>query len=320
MKHSGYAVAIDLGGSNLRAAAVDNHGAILRRLRRPSRADEGYAAVTARIRESAEGIISAMGAKPRAIGLAAPGAIDFERDVVTSSPNFPDWRDVPLARDAGKGFKVPVILENDANAAALGEGWVGAARDWRSFVMLTLGTGVGGGVVLDGDLWRGERGMAGEIGHIKIESGGRRCGCGGRGCLEAYASATGVAATARERFRAKAGAWLRAVTAGDAARIDAALVAKGARAGDALCREILRDAGGALGRAMAQVALVLDTPRFVWGGGMAAAFPFLAPSAKAAALADAYTLTPRALKIVRARLGDNAGILGAARRAFAEAR
>ena len=320
MKHSGYAVALDLGGSSLRAAAVDRHGAVLLRARRPSRAGEGYAAVTALLRESVEGVIAAMGAKPRAIGLAAPGAIDAGRNVVTSSPNFPDWRDAPLARDVGRGYNIPVILENDANAAALGEGWVGAARGWSGFVMLTLGTGVGGGIVLDGALWRGERGMAGEIGHIKIHPGGRRCGCGGRGCLEAYASATGVAATARERSRTKGGAWLRAAAKGDAARIDAALVAKGARAGDDVCREILRGAGAALGRAMAQVALVLDTPRFVWGGGMAAAFAFLAPSAKAAALAEAYTLTPRALTIVRARLGDDAGITGAARRAFMEAR
>lgn len=308
-----YVIGVDLGGTNVRAAAVSPDGAILSRAKLGSRAPEGYGKVLDRVAETARKVMDEMGVRPAAVGVGSAGAIDFGRGVVTKSPNFPDWRDAPLLRDLEERLGAPVRLENDANAAAIGEGWEGAAADWSDFLTITLGTGVGGGLVLGGRIWRGPSGMAGEIGHIPIRPGGRLCGCGARGCLEAYASASGVAASAREKFDEPGAARLREMTGGRSEMVDAALVAKGAMEGDELLLGLLAEAGEYLGRAMAAVAVILDVSRFVIGGGMAQALPFMEPAMRGAALASAYTLDDEKLIIRKAALGDAAGILGAAK-------
>ncbi|MGK7345490.1 MAG: ROK family protein [Candidatus Nitrospinota bacterium M3_3B_026] len=308
-----YVIGVDLGGTNVRAAAVSPEGAILSRAKLGSRASEGYGKVLDRVAETARKVMDEMGMKPAAVGVGSAGAIDFDRGVVTRSPNFPDWRDTPLLRDLEDRLGAPVRLENDANAAAIGEGWKGAAVDWDDFLAFTLGTGVGGGLVLGNKIWHGTEGMAGEVGHIPIRPGGRLCGCGARGCLEAYASASGVAHSARERFNEPGAARLREMTEGRAEMVDAALVAKGAMEGDELMLGLLAEAGEYLGRAMAAVALILDVSRFVIGGGMSEALPLMESAMRRAALASAYTLDDEKLMIRKAALGDDAGILGAAK-------
>jgi len=317
MKPDEYVIGIDLGGTYVRAAAVLPAGKIYVRVKLESGAALGYGKVVKIIRSAVENVVASAGAPPLAIGLASAGAIDFSRKQVARSPNFPDWRNVPLAKDVGAGFAgCPITLENDANAAALGEGWLGAARTWPDFVMLTLGTGIGGGVILAGELLRGARGMAGEAGHIVIHPGGRPCGCGSAGCLETTASATGVRRTAIERMGDPDSVWLKKACRGDIGRIDARLIARLGEKGDPFCVRILKESGKDLGSAMGTLALVLGVSRFVIGGGMAQAFGLMKSSARRTALKSAYTLTGARLKIVNSQLGDDAGILGVAKKAL----
>ncbi|MBF0292428.1 MAG: ROK family protein [Nitrospinae bacterium] len=320
MNANSYIIGIDLGGTNMRVAAVSSAGEILCAERLKTGASEGYEAVIKRIASAVLSVSGQMPAKPSAVGLAVPGAIDFAKGVVTCSPNFPDWSDVPVARDVSNLLGLPVVIENDANAAAVGEGWSGSAKGVGSFVMITLGTGVGGGVVLDGRVWRGSSGMAGEIGHIPVRDGGRICGCGKLGCLEAYASANAVARTARERIGEEKARQLLGLANGVPEKIDSNLMAQNAGMGDPFCVEIFDQAGRDIGKVMATLALTLDISHFVIGGGMAEALPFLLGSMRRAALDHAYTLNEGKLEIVKATLGDDAGIIGAAWMGIASAR
>jgi glucokinase len=308
-----YVVALDLGGTNLRVAAVDRKGAIRDRQSAKTGVADGYRKVIDRIVSGVAEIARRQGIRPSGIGVGVPGAIDYQTGAIVSSPNFPDWKNVPFAADVAEACGLPVTLENDANAAALGERFAGAAKGWDEFLMFTLGTGVGSGLVLNGRLWRGPTGKAAEAGHLTVVPDGRLCGCGRRGCLEQYASATGIRQTGWER--AEESDFLRPHAGG---RIGGKLIADGAAAGDDTCLTILAEAGAHLGRAMASVALLLDVTRFVIGGGMAKALPYMEAAARRTAVDDAFTLTPDRVEIVAALSGDDAGILGAAARAWDE--
>lgn len=311
-----YVIGVDLGGTNVRAAAVRPDGGITARARLKSNPAEGYEYVVGRVADVIKTVVDEARTAPLRVGLGSAGAIDFSKGIVTRSPNFPDWKNAPLGRDVAERVGVPVILENDANAAAIGEGWTGAASEWDNFAMLTLGTGVGGGIVLDGRIWRGPTGMAGEIGHLPVRSGGRICGCGASGCLEAYASASGVVRSARERFKESAASWLRERSGEDKNAITATAIKEGAEVGDKLCIDLLKEAGDYLGIALGAVALTLDLADFVIGGGLAGALDFMSPSMRDAAMRTAYTLNEDKLRTSLARLGDDAGIIGAAKLAL----
>ncbi len=189
-----FAIGVDLGGTNLRIAAVDNSGKILEKI------TTGTAVARGRDRVIDEmcACVKTLALKHRAaselagIGVGVPGIIDMERGMVRASPNLPGWEDYPVRDEIERRLATAVMLENDANAAALGEKWLGAAAAVDDMCMLTLGTGVGGGLVLHGRVWHGMTGMAAELGHINVEPEGRACNCGSRGCLEQYASATAV--------------------------------------------------------------------------------------------------------------------------------
>lgn len=303
-------IGIDLGGTVIKGALVAPDGTILASDRIDTVVAEGYGAVVDRVASLVARL--AKNSLVEAVGVGSPGAIDFERGTVVSSPNFPDWKEAPLRDDLTARLGMPVVLENDANAAALAERFAGAAQGWDDFVGFTLGTGVGSGLVLNGKLWRGPTGKGAEAGHLTVVPDGRLCGCGGRGCLEQYASATGVAQTGWERREESD--WLMRRPGKE---IDAKFINDGAVEGDESCRAILAEAGEALGKAMASVALLLDVTRFVVGGGMAPALPSMAPSARAAALAGAFTLTDEKLLILPSPLGGDAGLLGAASVALA---
>jgi glucokinase len=181
-------IGIDLGGTSIKAGVVSRTGRILLRKSVPTCTDAGKKVVISRI--AAAGIELAAwarseGLEPVAIGVGSPGQLDSARGVVFFSPNFPDWRNVPLKGEIEKITGIRTFVENDANAAAWGERWAGAGRNVRTFVLYTLGTGIGGGIVLDGRLWRGANGMGGELGHIIVQPNGKKCGCGNLGCVEA---------------------------------------------------------------------------------------------------------------------------------------
>ena len=192
-------LAADLGGTNLRMAAVSRDGEILYRTQRETTPrSENAQEIVSLIADAAEECLKNIKRKPLALGMAVPTTINFKEGITLTSPNLPALVNFPLSAALKNKLNLPCILENDANAAAIGESWLGAAKGFLNSITVTLGTGVGGGVILDGKVLRGEDGTGGEIGHICVEPFGAPCGCGSRGCVEQYASATGVVRQAVE--------------------------------------------------------------------------------------------------------------------------
>jgi glucokinase len=301
-------IGVDLGGTNTRLALVAE-GVVHNYLRFATEAQAGPAYLLHRlagaVRELA-GRAQSLGFPPVAgLGVACPGVLDRAAGGVRFSPNLPGWRDIPLVDQLQSQTKLAVALENDANLYALGEHRFGAGRGYDDQACLTLGTGVGGGLILGGSLVVGPLGCGGELGHTLVEPLGRRCGCGARGCLEAYASATGLAAGLKE---ALAGGEVSALKPGD----DPARMARAAGAGDALALHLFAQAGQALGRAVAYLAAVTSLDLIILGGGLAAAWPLMESTARHE-LADRLRLVdPALVRIVLGRLGGKAPLLGAA--------
>lgn len=295
-------IGVDLGGTNLRVAALQASGAVVAMHRERTAAREGPDAVIERLVAAVELVsleIREDGGWVRGVVLGAPGIISRTEGTVVSSPNLPGWRDVPLRARVAAATGLPVQLENDANAAAFGEYWRGAGTGCASMLLLTLGTGVGGGLVLDGRLWRGADGMAGEIGHVTVEPGGRACGCGSAGCLETYASATGIVASYRE-------------LSGIEEPVTAEEVHRRAQEGDANARQSYREAGRRLGTAFAVLVNLLNPERIVIGGGVLPAWDIFMPAAEGELRRRAFAAPASRVRFLPAALGDLAGVTGAA--------
>jgi len=268
------------------------------------------------------------------IGIGVPGIIDMRTGMIRESPNLPGWADSPVRSEIEKRLGTRVILDNDANVAAFGEKWLGAARNFDDVAMLTLGTGVGGGIVLDGRIWHGMVGMAGEFGHITVEPEGQLCGCGNRGCLEQYASATAVVRMAHEAI-ANGEAVELAAAASNNPEFSAKAVYNLAIQGDESARRIFRHVGRSLGIVLAALVNSLNLPIYVIGGGVSSAWDAFSPSifeelrqrsmvyaatAPSDPLSDATGASAkvdpgagRKTIITRALLGSDAGLYGAAR-------
>jgi glucokinase len=244
-----------------------------------------------------------------AIGVATPGPLDIPAGVIFETPNLPGWRDVPVRDFIERTFNRPTAFQNDANAAAFGEAWVGAGRGVRSMGLLTLGTGIGGGIVIDGRVLNGAHSHGGELGHIKIEmTNPRLCGCGQRGCLEAYASATAVVARTREALQHDAGqSSLHGVP-----NLSAKTVFDAASAGDALAKTIVDDTARYLAIGAATLMHVIDPEVIVFAGGMTAAGPEFLEAIRRH-VQDVAFPTPAARCGIRySELGLDAGVIGAA--------
>jgi glucokinase len=320
------AVGLDLGGTTLSGLLVGDDGRALARRRRATPAAEGSKAVLAAMREMATELLAE--ARPplvvAGLGLGIPGPIDTDRGLCLFSPNL-GWRNLDVASSFRQAFNLPVHLDNDVNVATLGEAWVGAGRDFRTFIGLTLGTGIGSGVILDGRLWRGPGWSAGEIGHIPVVSGSEAaaaplCGCGHRGCLEAMASGTAIAREARlaiERGEPTALAHLASSKAAGPDRCPRAPtpldVAEAARAGDEVARRVLDVAAGHLGFAIAAAVGLFNPEAVIIGGGVAGAWDLLAPTVKRVVAERSFPPNLASLKaILPATLGRDAGAIGAA--------
>src|SRR5262249_23541366 len=327
------AIGVDLGGTNLRIAAVDGDGKVLEKLttgtevaRRDRVIDEMCAAIrNLSLKFSSSGTLAG-------IGVGVPGIIDMQTGMLRESPNLPGWHDYPVREEIENRLGTTVILENDANAAALGEKWLGAAVAGDDMCMVTLGTGVGGGLVFNGRVWHGARGMAGEVGHINVDPNGVACGCGSHGCLEQYASATAVKRMAMEAIASgKAPELARAMN--DDPEFSAKAVYRMATAGDEPAREIFRSVGKALGIGVADLINIFNLPMYVIGGGVAAAWDAFAPemletarkysyiyrvTAESQKAGDGGQASAKTTVITHALLGSDAGLVGAARLAMME--
>jgi len=300
---SGLTLGMDLGGTRVKAGAVSPDGAIVARRVEAVGDVRDEEAIVARL----AGLAAALdpgGAAP--IGVAAAGVVDQREGTLRQSPNFPSWRDFALAARLAAATGRRVTLENDANAVIFGEVIAGAGRGERCVFGYTLGTGVGGAIVLDGELWRGSRGMAGELGHVTVVRGpdARPCGCGNRGCLEQYAGAVGLRATLAGSGRPLAD------LAGDP---DApARLARLAEQGDERALAIYADLGVHLGVAAAAMVHALDVTTIILAGGIAYAAGLFVPAMEAEIRARTFVSMSEGLSVRAGTLGEDAGIVGAA--------
>lgn len=264
--------AVDLGGTKIYSAILDAHDRIAGEDLRSTNAEEGVDAVLARIAASLEAAAAAAGTGLHSltgIGIAAPGPVEPGSGHLIDPPNLPGWADVALGPLLSERLRLPVAVENDANAAALGEYAAGSGMNARAMIYVTVSTGVGGGIVFDGKLYSGAQGAAGEIGHVVIEPDGPRCGCGRRGCLEALASGTAIAREGKAAIEAGRAPLLRGLVQQAGMEVDAELVARAASEGDLDAAGIIRQAGLALGIGLGNLVNVLNPDLIVVGGGVA---------------------------------------------------
>jgi glucokinase len=304
---------VDIGGTKIAAGVVDEHGVVLARGRRET---PHRSTAPSLVEDAIVGLVQALTSTHSvgAVGIGAAGFVDDARAAVLFSPHL-SWRREPLREALGRRLDVPVVVENDANCAAWGEWRFGAGRVEDHLLVVNLGTGIGGGIVLHGRLERGRFGVAGEFGHMQVVSGGHRCECGNRGCWEQYAS--GKALVREARSLAASGSpmahQLLERVGNDPAAISGELVAELARAGDPASQELFTELGGWLGTGLANLAAAFDPGRFVIGGGVSEAGELLLTPARES---FRRTLTGRGFRpeaqIVRAGLGTDAGVVGAA--------
>jgi glucokinase len=314
MSDKRWAVGVDFGGTNLKVGLVNAAGrvraAAVLPVGRPCGPAEFLDAV-----EAAAGALMRRARLPagslRGVGVGAPGPVDARRGIVRTLVNVAGWREVPLARRLERRLGCRARVENDANLVALGEWRYGAGRGSRQLVCLTLGTGVGGGLILEGRLQRGASGAAGEIGHVVVDPGGPRCGCGRRGCLEAHVGTAAILRLARRALRNGRGP-LRRLAVQACGELSPALVSKAAAAGDAGARRVWEEIGRWLGLGLAGVANLLNPDRIVIGGGVAGGWRFFEPAMRRALAAHALPAAARSARVVRGELGNRAGIVGAA--------
>lgn len=317
-----YIIGVDLGGTNIVAGAMPDDGSRELAMRsEPTHAERGADAVVDRIvamiAEVMAEVSASCGATSRdfvGVGVGAPGPLDREHGVVVVAPNL-GWHNFPLRDEIGERVRLPVTLDNDANCATMGEWWCGAAKGARNVVGITIGTGIGGGVVLDGRLYHGSSDVAGEIGHTTIDANGRYCRCGNYGCLEAYASGPAIALRAREALERDLepgeSSILPTVVNGNLDLLTAAHVYDAAHQGDRVALEVVRDTARFLGTGIANLLNVLNPDVVVLAGGVTKAGARLFEPLRAEVRRRAFRPAVEACRIVPGSLPGTAGVVGA---------
>ncbi len=311
-----YSIGVDLGGTNIVSAIVNCQGKIVNRLKVPTLAERGKEATIKRIIETIHRNIVQSSVAPNdiiGIGIGAPGPLDIKRGIINFAPNLPGWRDVSLRKILEDEFNVKVVLENDANAAAWGERCFGAGQGVNNLVCFTLGTGIGGGIIIDGKIYHGSNYGAAELGHMTVSKDGPRCNCGNYGCLEAYSSATGIKNRIKKRI--KEGIKSKFLSFDNEELFESLrlkLIFETARKGDKLTKDIVEEAISYLGIAIANIANILNPEMVVLVGGITNEGDKLLIPLRRKVKRRAFYSNYKSLKIVIGKLGGNAGVLGAA--------
>lgn len=299
-----YFIGIDLGGTNLRIALISEEGKVIKKIKVPS---------VERVVESLlDSIAKIINNDVKGIGIGVAGLIDHEKGIVLKSPNLPAIEGVNLADTLEERFKVPVFIENDANVAALGEKWLGAGKELKNFVQLTLGTGIGGGVIYNGRLLN----ISAEIGHMVIVASGTPCSCGNNGCLETYASAKAILSKAIYSLERGTDSILRNLYEGNFYRLTSEDIYKSALEGDGLSRDVLREAGKYLGIGITNIINIFSPQAIVLSGGLIGAWNIYVQEAIKEASKRSFKILFEKTRIIPSILKDDAGVIGAACLAF----
>jgi len=309
------ALAIDLGGTKIAAGLVSDKGEIISHGYCLALAKEGPEAVIERLLSVTHQTLERAMVKAsqlKGIGIAAAGALDTKRGLVTASPNLPGWCNVPLQRIMTEKLGVKTYLINDASAAAFGEHRLGAGKGVANLIYLAIGTGIGGGIVINGQLYNGADGCAGEIGHMTVDVNGPWCNCGNIGCLETLASGTAMAKEAIKRVSRGGKSSLITLTQGRVENITAKMIAHAARQGDSLARDIIAKSADYLGVGMINLVNIFNPELIIVGGGVAGLGNLLLKPARKVMKERAFSLPAHTVRILRAKLGNNSGIIGAA--------
>jgi glucokinase len=297
---SAYSIGVDLGGTNLRAAAISSDGEVLERVSHSTSFDGGACGVVDDIVKIIQLLVQKVGPSGfSGVGIGVPGFIDMDKGVVMGSANLPGFQGFPVRDEIEKQLHTKIILENDANAAALGEKWIGAGRHVKDLILITLGTGIGGGIIVDGKILHGFRGMAGEIGHMTVFPDGNPCGCGNYGCLEKHASASAIAAMAGMMGIATK-------------KFSSSEVYELALAGNTRAKLVFESMGRSLGIALASLVNLFNFPLYLISGGPLPAWDLFAPSMFAEINKRSFTFSRSGARVEKALLGGDAGLYGAA--------
>lgn len=319
MTDASYIAGVDLGGTTINAAVISADGErVLGMHTAPTNAERGPKYVVDKIIGMVRESMRVAGREGEfdekeivGIGIGSPGPLDRKTGTVIETPNL-GWRNFPLRDLVANAIGLPAELDNDANAATIGEWWVGAGKNVETMVGVTLGTGIGGGIVLGGKVFHGASDVAGEIGHMSIDSTGRKCKCGNYGCLEAYASGPAIAARAIEGLQSGEQSLLPELVDGDLSRITAETVYEGIVAGDAYARDVMRDTAKFLGSGVANLINVLNPEMIVISGGVTRAGDHLLEPLRNEVKRRAFRNAFEACRIVTSELGSMAGVIGAA--------
>ncbi len=318
MRREQFIIGVDLGGTNIVVGAMPVDGSREIGMHTlPTHSDTGAEAVVDRIAAMIETVVLDVEREAGAtrdcilgVGVGSPGPLNRERGVVIFTPNL-GWRDYPLRDEIARRVNLRATLDNDANCATLGEWWCGAARGGRNVIGMTLGTGIGGGLILDGRLYHGAADAAGEIGHTSIESNGRRCKCGNYGCLEAYCSGPAIAERAREAMESEVSVAMLSAVGGDVSRLTAHVVYEAARQGDLVARGVVRDTARFLGTGISNLINIFNPDTVVLAGGVTQAGEALMDPLCAEVKRRAFKPSVDACRIVLGQLPVSAGVVGA---------
>ena len=314
---------IDLGGTKILTAVANTQGKMLSRDHSITPAKEGQDAVVKSILESVGRALDQAhiaAADLTAIGLGAPGLSNPETGILFTSPNLPGWKDVPLRDIIAKELGKEVFLINDANAAAVGELYFGAGRGARNFVYITVSTGIGGGIIIDGKIYTGSVGTAGELGHMVLDDEGPQCNCGNKGCWETLASGTALAREARHRIKEGAATSILKYADGNIEKINAEAIHEAAQSGDKLANELIARTAYYLGVGLANLINIFNPEVIVIGGGLSNIRDILLKPAFKEAKRRSFRQSYRAVRFARAELGRDSGVLGAAAFAWEQTR
>ncbi len=308
-------IGIDVGGTNVKIALVDDNGKIIYSNSVPTYAKMGYEYTVNNMKQAIKDLMKETNTTPsdiEGIGFDFPGQVDCKTGVVKLAPNIPGWVNVPIAQMIEDEFHIPTRIDNDVRCAALGELKFGAGRGCENFICITVGTGIGSGIVINGKVVRGATNAAGELGHIKLQmNGGPICGCGDTGCLEAFASGPAIVAMAQEYIKGGKSTKFREMAAVEGGEITPYMVAKAAEEGDPVAKRIFEIVGEYIGIGLTSVINLLNPERVIIGGGVAESGELLLGPIRKTIKERAMVVAGNAVEIVPAQLGNSAGVIGA---------